>query len=73
MPNHNLHVAAAISLALSACVGPKYRPPSAPLPAAPSYKESPANYKDGIGWKVAQPNEAMLRSIARWRKFRASV
>jgi NodT family efflux transporter outer membrane factor (OMF) lipoprotein len=53
--------AAALVLALCGCtVGPKYHPPSTP-PPAPSYKESPAHFKEAEGWKVAQPNEGMLR------------
>jgi NodT family efflux transporter outer membrane factor (OMF) lipoprotein len=41
--------------------GPKYHKPSAPVATAPAYKESPANFKDADGWKVAQPQEGMLR------------
>jgi NodT family efflux transporter outer membrane factor (OMF) lipoprotein len=53
--------AAALALAHAGCaVGPKYHPPAAP-PAAPSYKESPTRFKETQGWKVAQPNDAMLR------------
>jgi NodT family efflux transporter outer membrane factor (OMF) lipoprotein len=53
--------AAALVVALCGCtVGPKYHPPSAP-PPAPSYKESPVHFKEAEGWKVAQPNEGMLR------------
>ena len=53
--------AAALVVALCGCtVGPKYHPPSAP-PPAPSYKESPVHFKETEGWKVAQPNEGMLR------------
>jgi len=75
MPNRKtsfgLCVAAAVSLLFSACtVGPKYHPPAAP-PPAPTYKESPAHYKDGDGWKVAQPNEAMLRGKW-WEIFKDS-
>src|SRR5580698_8765621 len=49
-------------LPLSGCmVGPKYHapppPPAAQAPAA-TYKESPA--PDADGWKVAQPQDAML-------------
>jgi len=49
---------------LSGCmVGPKYHPP-APLPAATappaSYKESPTQFQETDGWKVAQPQDAML-------------
>ena len=42
-------------------VGPKYQQPTAAVPAAPNYKESPINFKDVDGWKVAQPGDAMLR------------
>jgi NodT family efflux transporter outer membrane factor (OMF) lipoprotein len=53
---------AVLCLAVSACtVGPKYRPPSVATPAAPNYKESPLNFQDANGWKVAQPQDAMLR------------
>lgn len=46
----------------SGCVvGPKYHPPSAPTATAPNYKESPVNFKDTQGWKVANPQEGMLR------------
>jgi NodT family efflux transporter outer membrane factor (OMF) lipoprotein len=47
-------------LALAACsIGPKYQPPATPAPAA--YKESPSQFKETEGWKVAQPSDAMLR------------
>ncbi len=42
-------------------VGPKYHRPSAPTPAAANYKESTINFQDAPGWKVASPQEAMLR------------
>ena len=42
-------------------LGPKYHRPSAPTPAAPNYKESTVNFQDTDGWKVASPQEAMLR------------
>ena len=49
-------------IAMAGCVvGPKYHPPTAPTPAAPTYKESTANFQDAQGWKVASPQEAMLR------------
>jgi len=45
---------------LAGCtVGPKYNKPTAPVPAA--YKESPANFPSEQVWKVADPQEAMLR------------
>ena len=48
--------------ALCGCLpGPKYQKPAAPVATAPAYKESPANFKDADGWKVAQPQEGMLR------------
>jgi NodT family efflux transporter outer membrane factor (OMF) lipoprotein len=53
---------ALLCLAQSACVvGPKYQPPAPATPAAPNYKESPINFSDANGWKVAQPQDAMLR------------
>jgi NodT family efflux transporter outer membrane factor (OMF) lipoprotein len=43
-------------------VGPKYHVPAAPAQAPPiNYKESPAQFQDSDGWKVAQPQDAMLR------------
>jgi NodT family efflux transporter outer membrane factor (OMF) lipoprotein len=41
--------------------GPKYHKPTAPVATAPAYKESPANFQDTDGWKVANPQDAMLR------------
>jgi NodT family efflux transporter outer membrane factor (OMF) lipoprotein len=55
---------AAFALCASLCgclPGPKYQKPAAPVATAPAYKESPANFKDADGWKVAQPQEGMLR------------
>ncbi len=50
-----------ILLSLSGCtVGPRYHKPSATVPAAPNYKESPVNFQDAEGWKVASPQDAML-------------
>jgi NodT family efflux transporter outer membrane factor (OMF) lipoprotein len=48
-------------IAAGCLAGPKYHPPSAPTPTAKSYKESTANFQDTEGWKVANPQEAMLR------------
>jgi NodT family efflux transporter outer membrane factor (OMF) lipoprotein len=42
-------------------VGPKYHPPVTSPPAAVNYKESPLNFQDANGWKVATPNDAVLR------------
>ena len=53
---------APLLLLLVGCtVGPKYNPPVAQTPAAPNYKESPVNFQDAEGWKVASPQDAMLR------------
>jgi NodT family efflux transporter outer membrane factor (OMF) lipoprotein len=58
--------ASALSVLMTGCmVGPKYHAP-APLPAAAAappaaYKESPTQFKETDGWKVAQPQDAMLR------------
>src|SRR5216683_3124467 len=52
------------TLLLTGCmVGPKYHPPtpSATATAPPvTYKESPTQFQDTDGWKVAQPQDAML-------------
>ena len=57
---------ATISLAAMACLlagcllSPKYHTPSTETPAA--YKElTPADFKNTEGWKVAQPNDEVLR------------
>ncbi len=45
---------------LAGCnVGPKYNPPVETAPAV--YKESPDQFKEADGWKVAQPQDAALR------------
>jgi NodT family efflux transporter outer membrane factor (OMF) lipoprotein len=59
-------VFAALSLGafvfVSGCrMGPHYQPPAPPAAQAPSYKESPSNFKDAEGWKVANPQDAMIR------------
>ena len=48
-------------LLLGGCmVGPKYSRPTVPL--APAFKEPPpASFKEGDGWKTAQPNDQALR------------
>ncbi len=54
--------ALALCSILAGCtVGPKYHQPSAPASTAPNYKESTVNFQNADGWKVAQPQEAMLR------------
>jgi len=51
-------------------VGPKYQKPVATTETPPaSYKESPTQFKNGQGWKVAQPRDAMLRGPW-WRIFK---
>ncbi len=53
-------LSAAFLLALTGCsIGPKYHPPVTSAPAV--YKESPTQFKETDGWKVAQPSDAMLR------------
>jgi NodT family efflux transporter outer membrane factor (OMF) lipoprotein len=48
--------------ALTGCtVGPHYHKASAPVPTAPNYKESTVNFQDADGWKVAAPQDAMLK------------
>ncbi|MFZ0480678.1 MAG: efflux transporter outer membrane subunit [Terriglobales bacterium] len=50
-----------ICLGLTSCVvGPRYHKPSASTPSAPNYKESPVNFQDAEGWKVASPQDQML-------------
>jgi NodT family efflux transporter outer membrane factor (OMF) lipoprotein len=52
--------AALLCAMLAGCnVGPKYNPPVATAP--PVYKESPDQFKETDGWKVAQPQDATLR------------
>ncbi|HVU46895.1 MAG TPA: efflux transporter outer membrane subunit [Terracidiphilus sp.] len=47
---------------LAGCrVGPRYAPPATPTATAPNYKESTVNFQDAEGWKVASPQDAMLR------------
>ncbi len=57
----------AVCLAIALCtlpaclLGPKYHPPKSPTPTAPNYKESTVNFKDTEGWKVASPQDSLLR------------
>ncbi|HTZ90709.1 MAG TPA: efflux transporter outer membrane subunit [Alloacidobacterium sp.] len=47
---------------LAACTpGPKYHAPAPPPVTAKSYKESTVNFQNAPGWKVASPQDAMLR------------
>lgn len=60
----HLSMAAALlfSMGLTGCVvGPKYHPPSAPTPTAPNYQGVTADQAAGEGWKVASPQDQMLR------------
>jgi NodT family efflux transporter outer membrane factor (OMF) lipoprotein len=53
---------AAAALTLAGCnVGPHYHAPTPPAVTAPNYKESPVNFQDQPGWKVASPQDAMIR------------
>jgi NodT family efflux transporter outer membrane factor (OMF) lipoprotein len=55
-------ICAGLCLALAGCVpGPKYRTTSAPASTAPAYKESTVHFENAPGWKVASPQDAMLR------------
>lgn len=58
-----IYPALAAAMLLTGCrVGPKYHVPPATATAPPvSYKESPTEFKDADGWKVAAPQDAMLR------------
>jgi NodT family efflux transporter outer membrane factor (OMF) lipoprotein len=52
----------AVALVVSGChVGPHYKAPAPPAITAPDYKESTVNFKDADGWKVASPQDAMIR------------
>jgi outer membrane protein TolC len=42
-------------------VGPPYHAPTPQAVTAPNYKESTLNFKDEDGWKVANPQDAMIR------------
>src|SRR5579863_4459682 len=47
---------------LAGCrVGPHYHAPAPPAVTAPNYKESTVNFQDTDGWKVASPQDAMIR------------
>ncbi len=52
----------ALLVLLAGCrVGPAYHAPTMPTATAPNYKESTVNFHDAEGWKVASPQDAMLR------------
>jgi NodT family efflux transporter outer membrane factor (OMF) lipoprotein len=50
-----------IGLMAGCRVGPPYHAPAPPAITAPNYKESTVNFKDQDGWKVASPQDAMIR------------
>src|ERR1019366_9207097 len=52
---------AVLSLLAGCRVGPRYHTPTAPAATAPNYKESTVNFQDADGWKVANPQDAMIR------------
>ena len=55
-------IAMGLAAMVSGChVGPRYSPPAPPAVTAPSYKESTVNFQDQPGWKVASPQDAMIR------------
>ena len=58
---HGLAIAGMVVVA-GCRVGPKYQRPPALSQAPPAaYKESPVNFPGSDAWKVAQPQDAMLR------------
>jgi len=63
IPLKFLLLPAMTALCLGGCmVGPRYhRPDATPQPPPPSYKESPTQVQDPGPWKVAEPQDAMLR------------
>ena len=52
---------AALGLLAGCHVGPRYHAPAPPAVTAPNYKESTVNFQNQPGWKVANPQEAMIR------------
>jgi NodT family efflux transporter outer membrane factor (OMF) lipoprotein len=47
---------------LAGCrLGPRYKTPAPPAVTAANYKESTVNFQDADGWKVASPQDAMIR------------
>jgi len=69
MPDFKTRVPIALSVAalgtltlVAGChVGPRYHAPAPPAITAPNYKESSVNFQDQDGWKVASPQDAMIR------------
>ena len=55
-------VCAALTTVAGCMVGPKYQQPPGTTEAPPAvYKESTTQFNDSAGWKVARPEDAMLR------------
>lgn len=52
---------ASLALITGCQVGPHYKAPAPPAATAPNYKESTINFQDTDGWKVASPQDAMIR------------
>ncbi len=50
-----------VALAAGCHIGPRYQPPAPPAVTAANYKESTVNFQDQPGWKVASPQDAMIR------------
>ena len=61
-PISSAGVALGLLCMLSGCrVGPPYHAPVPQAVTAPNYKESTVNFNDVEGWKVASPQDAMIR------------
>src|SRR5689334_8797635 len=59
-------LAVSLCLLLACNPAPKYAKPPAPTPTA--FKEAvPQQYKEGLGWKIAQPSDDKIRS--KWWKM----
>ncbi len=52
---------ALLALASGCRIGPRYHAPAPPAVTAPNYKESTVDFQDTDGWKVASPQDAMIR------------
>jgi NodT family efflux transporter outer membrane factor (OMF) lipoprotein len=50
-----------VSLLAGCRIGPPYHAPAPPAITAPNYKESTVNFQDAGGWKVASPQDAMIK------------
>ena len=51
-----------LAAVISGCrIGPPYHAPAPPAISAQNYKESTVNFHDAEGWKVASPQDAMIR------------